>query len=339
MALKNPLFQQNATTGQDADEARLMVAGLTTGRSGVAAPTHLAVSPRGAGANMSVDVAAGSAFILGTENALQGTYHVYNDAVVNLTVPAADATNARKDLVIINVRDSFYSGAANDAQLQYITGTPSGSPVEPNLVSLGYKNYMVLALVDVPAADTAINTGQITDRRTNASALGGTIVCTSTTRPASPYEGMFIYETDTDRTYRYTGSAWQLPHNIPWGWLGKTEQTTLTSGVGTGGTDFCSLTVTVGTSRRIQLVGHANLSGTGTGVYMTAKVDGVTQTPRLAQLNSLPGSGAIFHGEITVTPSAGSRTFVLGLITGSGTVNIEGAVDRAYLEAFDVGGV
>ncbi len=35
------------------------------------------------------------------------------------------------------------------------------------------------------------------------------IVCTSGTRPGSPPEGMFIYETDTD-TYRgYDGSAWQ----------------------------------------------------------------------------------------------------------------------------------
>lgn len=34
-------------------------------------------------------------------------------------------------------------------------------------------------------------------------------VCTSTTRPASPYEGQMIYETDTDLTYIYGGSAWQ----------------------------------------------------------------------------------------------------------------------------------
>ena len=34
-------------------------------------------------------------------------------------------------------------------------------------------------------------------------------VCTSSTRPASPYEGQMIYETDTDLTYIYGGSAWQ----------------------------------------------------------------------------------------------------------------------------------
>lgn len=33
-------------------------------------------------------------------------------------------------------------------------------------------------------------------------------VCTSSTRPASPYDGQVIYETDTDRTLVWNGSAW-----------------------------------------------------------------------------------------------------------------------------------
>lgn len=35
-------------------------------------------------------------------------------------------------------------------------------------------------------------------------------VCTSTTRPTSPYEGQMIYETDTDLSYIYNGSTWVL---------------------------------------------------------------------------------------------------------------------------------
>lgn len=34
------------------------------------------------------------------------------------------------------------------------------------------------------------------------------ITCTSSTRPASPSEGMFIYETDTDNLAKYDGSDW-----------------------------------------------------------------------------------------------------------------------------------
>jgi hypothetical protein len=33
-------------------------------------------------------------------------------------------------------------------------------------------------------------------------------VCTSSTRPASPFDGQFIYETDTKNTLTYNGSAW-----------------------------------------------------------------------------------------------------------------------------------
>lgn len=39
-------------------------------------------------------------------------------------------------------------------------------------------------------------------------------VCTSTTRPASPYEGQTIYETDTDKTLVWTGSAWSTTSNV-----------------------------------------------------------------------------------------------------------------------------
>jgi hypothetical protein len=36
----------------------------------------------------------------------------------------------------------------------------------------------------------------------------GTIICTSTTRPASPFEGQTIYETDTDKTLIWNASNW-----------------------------------------------------------------------------------------------------------------------------------
>ena len=38
-------------------------------------------------------------------------------------------------------------------------------------------------------------------------------VCTSSTRPASPYEGQVIYETDTDRVLVWNASAWVAPNS------------------------------------------------------------------------------------------------------------------------------
>ena len=39
----------------------------------------------------------------------------------------------------------------------------------------------------------------------------GTIICTSSTRPASPFEGQTIYETDNSRQLVWNGSAWVAP--------------------------------------------------------------------------------------------------------------------------------
>jgi hypothetical protein len=45
-------------------------------------------------------------------------------------------------------------------------------------------------------------------------------VCTSSTRPASPYEGQVIYETDTDKVLVWNGTAWYPNWNLPWGIIG-----------------------------------------------------------------------------------------------------------------------
>lgn len=48
------------------------------------------------------------------------------------------------------------------------------------------------------------------------SAIARPGVCTSTTRPASPYEGQVIYETDTDLLRVYNGTAWRtVSYNTP----------------------------------------------------------------------------------------------------------------------------
>jgi hypothetical protein len=208
MTLKTPIFLENDTTTQNADELRLERSYMLNGIPGVLTPGSMVVTQRGAGANMSVDVAAGAAGILGTENALQGMYNVVNDATVNLAISAADATNARWDAVIVRVRDSFYSGGDDDAQFVVVAGTPAASPQVPDLDALGYENYLILAFVLVGANATSITNSDILDARTRTAALGGTIVCTSATRPTSPYPGMEIYETDNDLLLRYTGSSW-----------------------------------------------------------------------------------------------------------------------------------
>lgn len=113
------------------------------------------VSERGAGANMSVDVAAGIAFI---------DYVTYTEAVtVNVVISAADATNPRKDIII-------YDSATSNPIV--ITGNPGATPQPPDITA----NDILLAMVDVSANATAIYDSDITDKRIYVVAAGLDVV-------------------------------------------------------------------------------------------------------------------------------------------------------------------
>jgi hypothetical protein len=209
MSVESPcIFLQSG--GETAERARRYTAAQMALRGGIVAVGDLAVTENGT-PNMSVNVAGGQVFIPGTEGTYQGHYCVENRGTLNVALAAADATNPRKDLLVAKVQDAAYSGATNAASIVAVTGTPAASPAEPAAPA----NSWVLAMVDVPANDTAITNSQITDRRTSqtgqkgrAAALGGFVVCTSGNRP-SHSEGLAIYETDTDRAYVSDGTNWR----------------------------------------------------------------------------------------------------------------------------------
>jgi hypothetical protein len=142
---------------------------------GVVGVGDLLVAQRAAGANMSVDVAAGACWIKGdTDGLRQPTYRCLNDGVVNLAIAAADATNPRIDRVIAEIIDATFAGASRLWRLRVITGTPAGSPAAPAQPA----SAITLATISVPALDTSIQTAQITDARVRAqvgagAALGG----------------------------------------------------------------------------------------------------------------------------------------------------------------------
>lgn len=80
-------------------------------------------------------------------------------------------------------------------------------------------------------------------------------VCTSSNRPANPYDGMVIYETDTDKALVWNGSSWVvLSHTGAW--------STYTPTLSQGGT---TVTKTVNHARYMQF--GKTVMGS---VYMTA---------------------------------------------------------------------
>jgi len=147
--------------------------------------------------SMAVIVRSGVAWVPGSENASQGAYGVLNDADVTVSVTAAHATLARIDIVCIKVQDSQYSGAVNTCSIVVVAGTPSGSPVVPTAPD----NSLTLAQIAVGAAVSTITTANITDKRIWIDQ--GSILCTSTTRPAAGTVafGQIITQWDNNRTY------------------------------------------------------------------------------------------------------------------------------------------
>ena len=119
---------------------------------------QLAVTQNGT-PNMSVNVGAGTALVNGSSVLAQGIYAVTNDATVNLAIATADATNPRRDLVVVQVRDNTADASGfNDARLFVVTGTPAASPVDPTVPA----GCLVLARVAVAALASSIVNANIT---------------------------------------------------------------------------------------------------------------------------------------------------------------------------------
>src|SRR5262249_5519819 len=134
-----------------------MAAGVG-GEQGVTAASGFNVTQRGAGANMSVDVSSGLAYIVGDDVSNQGTYQVWSDATANVTgwtVPGAGTFHHR---LVLQVQDKLNNGAYSGyvAVLLPVLDTGSGLPAEPNTA-------ITLATIDIPSGTSAITNSMIND--------------------------------------------------------------------------------------------------------------------------------------------------------------------------------
>ena len=129
---------------------------------GVENIASLRVTERGAGANMSVDVAAGKAWVRGdTGDYLDELYDYTLAATDNTVITTADATNARIDMIILQMTtpDSF--------SVDVLAGTPTaGADLDDRLgADTLPDNAILLADVLVGAGVTSITDSVIRDRR------------------------------------------------------------------------------------------------------------------------------------------------------------------------------
>jgi hypothetical protein len=171
MTLLRPLYMQPGIgdpaiqyTAQD-DRASLLSAVFS--REGVldVDAGQLKVTQRAAGANFSVDIAAGRAAIVGDDVSDQGTYVVTNTATVNLATPVAPGSGTRVHRVIARVKDKLHNGSWTTYEwtLEILQDTGSGTPATP-------ASAISLATISITAGQASVTTTpHIADTRTPAS--------------------------------------------------------------------------------------------------------------------------------------------------------------------------
>lgn len=163
MTIELPLWLQGDGAGSAVYPARLdrqLISNLFT--EGILGPTSFAVSERGAGANFTVDVAAGVAVIEGDDEANQGNYLAVSTSTENIVVSAAPGSNSRYDLVVLQVNDPQAGGGAGDnITIEVVAGTAAASPTIPTTPD----SALLLATLLVTSSHVAIETADITDAR------------------------------------------------------------------------------------------------------------------------------------------------------------------------------
>lgn len=158
---------------------------------------------------MSVQVTAFSCWV-DASPAGQVGYPFVCDATKTLAIDPGDATLSRTDVVAVVVKENAYDGSGTtSAVLTVVKGTPgAGTPAMPTSACIPLRNITVPAGTSVGSG--GLSSGNLsTDRRVYTVAVGGVLPCTSTTRPASPFAGMAIFETDTKREFRWDGTVWR----------------------------------------------------------------------------------------------------------------------------------
>ena len=130
-----------------------------------------------AGTGMSVSVAAGRAWIEG--------YLYLLDTAKTLTIANADASNERRDIVVLRL-----DLTARTITVQVVTGTPAAQPVAPAITRNADVYELELAEISVPAGTSSITQALITDKRLDDTVCGITVSAVQHIPTASYLEQM-----------------------------------------------------------------------------------------------------------------------------------------------------
>lgn len=291
---------------------------------------------------MVASVAPFSAWVDGTSASTQGGYSFTNDATVNITFDAGNASTIRTDRIIARVKDNPYDGSGGTVgSVEYLKGnTTTGAATALPAGSL------LLWEVPVPVGASSggggINFASLkVDKRVYTATQGGIFPVASATDESAivaATSAMTIFRTDLKRMRINDGSIFRTEPGIviARGNRAATSSTTTTSEIGvlrldsipieTGGVyEICTgqlyllSTVTNDTitaKMRVSTSGAATTSSTALGNGLQLKTDSVQ--PPSAPMNN-----------IYVASTTGSLSVIITVqrTSGSGNVSIFGGLD------------
>lgn len=177
-----PLFIANDTADHGGPVSRALVYAAYRGIEGVLGSTDFRVQETGTPGG-SVDILPGvyAALARGPSQDLQ-SYSGAALTTTNLTIPATDSSGSRSDLIIVNVEDpndgtgqwSTPSDAVNGPyeHIRRVDNVPSGTTSVHDLSgSIGTRNAVTLARIDLPSSTGTVTNSEITDLRELAAPL------------------------------------------------------------------------------------------------------------------------------------------------------------------------
>lgn len=226
MALNDPIWLQNAVySASEFRDVLEVFPGI-----GAVGTNDLKVSQRGAGANMSVDVAAGLGVIPNAVST-RGKYLVRSTAVENVVISASPGSgNSRIDLIIATVKDTEYGDPTDSWELSAVAGTPAGVPTIPAQPA----GSILLATIAVGTGVASITNANVTDQRRYART-----VTYADRLPFYATDGQIIVSS-TGAIFTRSGGTWKsAPDASQYGTATATMAATTLPGSATG---YCTAT-------------------------------------------------------------------------------------------------
>ena len=290
------------------------------------ADNGLAVSQSGTPA-MSVSVATGRAFIGHTSK----RRYYRNTAAVTLTIEAADGSNPRDDLIVLEMAEATGTRAVN---LKVVKGTAAGSPSDPSLTTTEATYQFAIARVRVGTGVSTIVNANITDLRSTTGFAGLPMAM----------ENITALDTDTIASGDFIGFSDESESGDP------SNKITVDNLMETGIPLVTEDTVAVATDYMLFLDGGASgntnkesiphfvsaIAGTGLSESSGQLVVGNAATATaLATARAI--NGVDFDGTAAITVTAAGSTLSDTVPVSKGGTNATSFADKAVLITQDSG--